>query len=122
MKKILLTGAAGFIGSNTASALLRRGDVVIGVDNLNDYYDVSLKQGRLDQLLGREGFRFVQMDLRRRFLSSRTAPDVLDQLRRLADLGIDRSRLTTVSYGEERPVAYGSGESNWSQNRRVELK
>ena len=40
----------------------------------------------------------------------------------LVDLGIDSSRLTTISYGEERPVAYGSGESNWSQNRRVELK
>ena len=39
MKKILLTGAAGFIGSNVATALLRRGDLVVGVDNLNDYYD-----------------------------------------------------------------------------------
>lgn len=50
MKKILLTGAAGFIGSNTASALLDRGDVVVGVDNLNDYYDPARKQANLDEV------------------------------------------------------------------------
>jgi UDP-glucuronate 4-epimerase len=49
MKKILLTGAAGFIGSNTASALLRRGDTVVGVDNLNDYYDPARKHANLDE-------------------------------------------------------------------------
>ena len=50
MKKILLTGAAGFIGSNTASALLRRGDVVIGIDNLNDYYDPARKLANLEEV------------------------------------------------------------------------
>ena len=50
MKKILLTGAAGFIGSNTASALLRRGDTVVGVDNLNDYYDPSRKHANLEEV------------------------------------------------------------------------
>ena len=50
MKKILLTGAAGFIGSNTATALLRRGDTVVGVDNLNDYYDPARKQANLDEV------------------------------------------------------------------------
>jgi UDP-glucuronate 4-epimerase len=50
MKKILLTGAAGFIGSNTASALLARGDVVIGVDNLNDYYDPARKHANLEEV------------------------------------------------------------------------
>ena len=50
MKKILLTGAAGFIGSNTASALLARGDVVIGVDNLNDYYDPARKHSNLEEV------------------------------------------------------------------------
>ena len=50
MKKILLTGAAGFIGSNTATALLRRGDEVVGVDNLNDYYDPARKQANLDEV------------------------------------------------------------------------
>jgi UDP-glucuronate 4-epimerase len=50
MKTILLTGAAGFIGSNTASALLDRGDVVIGVDNLNDYYDPARKHANLEEV------------------------------------------------------------------------
>ncbi len=50
MKKILLTGAAGFIGSNTASALLRRGDTVVGVDNLNDYYDPGRKHANLEEV------------------------------------------------------------------------
>jgi UDP-glucuronate 4-epimerase len=50
MKKILLTGAAGFIGSNTATALLERGDVVVGVDNLNDYYDPARKRANLDEV------------------------------------------------------------------------
>ena len=50
MKKILLTGAAGFIGSNTATALLRRGDVVVGVDNLNDYYDPARKQANVEEV------------------------------------------------------------------------
>ncbi len=50
MKKILLTGAAGFIGSNTANALLSRGDVVVGVDNLNDYYDPARKHANLEEV------------------------------------------------------------------------
>jgi UDP-glucuronate 4-epimerase len=58
--KILITGAAGFIGAALAHRLLDRGDEVLGYDNLNDYYDVRLKQARLDRLLGRDGFRFVK--------------------------------------------------------------
>jgi len=61
--RILVTGAAGFIGYHTAEALLRRGDEVIALDNLNDYYDVGLKQARLDRLEGREGFSFHKLDL-----------------------------------------------------------
>jgi UDP-glucuronate 4-epimerase len=61
--KILLTGAAGFIGFHTARKLLARGDEVVGLDNLNDYYDPNLKRARL-AILGREAkFRFVKMDL-----------------------------------------------------------
>lgn len=60
---ILLTGAAGFIGFHVAQALLARGDEVIGLDNLNDYYDPALKRARLEQLRGRNGFRFFEVDI-----------------------------------------------------------
>lgn len=60
---VLLTGAGGFIGLHAALALLRRGERVIGVDNLNDYYDVRLKQARLGQLRGRPGFSFEKLDI-----------------------------------------------------------
>ncbi|HRF53749.1 MAG TPA: NAD-dependent epimerase, partial [Aquimonas sp.] len=61
--RVLITGAAGFIGSTLAHRLLDRGDVVLGYDNLNDYYDVRLKQARLARLTRREGFHFVQASL-----------------------------------------------------------
>lgn len=59
----MVTGAAGFIGSNVVAQLLARGDEVIGIDNLNDAYDVRLKHWRLERLKDRKGFRFEQMDL-----------------------------------------------------------
>ena len=61
--KILVTGAAGFIGFHTAAKLLGRGDSVVGLDNLNDYYDVRLKQARLALLEKKPAFRFVKLDL-----------------------------------------------------------
>jgi UDP-glucuronate 4-epimerase len=60
---ILLTGAAGFIGYHVARALLARGERVVGVDNLNDYYDVRLKQARLRRLADLPGFQFQQADI-----------------------------------------------------------
>jgi len=60
---IIVTGAAGFIGSHVAHALLDRGDAVVGVDNLNDYYDVNLKHARLDRLRARPGFTFRHADI-----------------------------------------------------------
>jgi UDP-glucuronate 4-epimerase len=60
---IVVTGAAGFIGMHAAEALLERGDEVIGVDCLNEYYDVRLKEARLERLLAHDGFRFVQADV-----------------------------------------------------------
>ena len=61
---VLVTGVAGFIGSSTARALLERGDEVVGIDNLNDYYDPRLKQARLTKLQQQFGnrFRFSQVD------------------------------------------------------------
>jgi UDP-glucuronate 4-epimerase len=61
--KVLVTGAAGFIGTATALRLLDRGDEVVGIDNLNDYYDVGLKATRLARLDGRANFRFIRMDI-----------------------------------------------------------
>jgi len=61
--QVLLTGSAGFIGYHVAEALLARGDTVIGVDNLNSYYDVKLKHDRLAQLQARPGFSFVAADI-----------------------------------------------------------
>src|SRR6202030_4473820 len=61
--KILVTGAAGFIGFFVSQALLARGDEVVGLDNLNDYYDPRLKIARLDILLQHKNFRFVKLEL-----------------------------------------------------------
>ncbi|HEY5102789.1 MAG TPA: NAD-dependent epimerase [Steroidobacteraceae bacterium] len=61
--KILVTGAAGFIGLHTARRLLARGDEVVGLDNLNEYYDVTLKLARLALLQKEPGFRFAKLDL-----------------------------------------------------------
>lgn len=60
---ILVTGAAGFIGSHVAKALLARGDTVLGVDNINDYYDVALKEARLAQLTADKAFGFRKLDI-----------------------------------------------------------
>lgn len=61
--KLLVTGAAGFIGHALAEALCERGDQVVGIDNLNDYYDVGLKQARLQRLEGQDNFRFQRLDI-----------------------------------------------------------
>jgi UDP-glucuronate 4-epimerase len=61
--RVLVTGAAGFIGSTLAHRLLDRNDQVVGIDNLNDYYDVRLKQARLDRLRARPGFSFQKLDI-----------------------------------------------------------
>src|SRR5262245_17030940 len=63
MASVLVTGAAGFIGYHLSQRLLARGDTVVGLDSLNDYYDVRLKQARLARLQARPGFQFVHADL-----------------------------------------------------------
>jgi UDP-glucuronate 4-epimerase len=63
---VLVTGAAGFIGFHTSVALLARGEAVIGVDNLNPYYAVSLKEARLAELGRRPGFTFHRLELAER--------------------------------------------------------
>jgi len=60
---LLITGCAGFIGARTSQLALEAGHEVVGLDNLNDYYDPRIKRHRLDQLLANEGFRFLEMDI-----------------------------------------------------------
>ncbi|MBT5031734.1 MAG: NAD-dependent epimerase [Proteobacteria bacterium] len=66
MKKILVTGAVGFIGSTLSHRLLDRGDSVVGLDDLNDYYDPRLKEARLKRLQDKAGFEFVKEDIANR--------------------------------------------------------
>ena len=63
MRKILVTGAAGFIGFHLSQRFLDAGDTVVGIDNLNDYYDVNLKKSRLARLENHRRFRFIRMDI-----------------------------------------------------------
>jgi len=98
--KVLVTGAAGFIGSTLAHRLLDRGDRVLGYDNLNPYYEVSLKQARLDRLTAREGFSFVQASLEdRAAMESAFADFVPDRVVNLA-------AQAGVRYSLENPRAY----------------
>ena len=62
--KILVTGVAGFIGMHSAKKLLDDGHEIIGIDNLNDYYDVSLKEDRLKALESYKNFRFLKLDIK----------------------------------------------------------
>lgn len=100
--KVLVTGAAGFIGFFTAQRLLARGDEVVGLDNLNEYYDVSLKRARLRQLQSQPGFRFVQLDLADR--SAMAALFAGEGFRRVIHLGAQAG----VRYSLTDPYSYAS--------------
>src|SRR5215207_5624586 len=100
--QILVTGAAGFIGSATARVLLERGDEVVGIDNLNDYYDPALKRARLERLASRfdNRFRFAQIDF--------ADADALNELARGADFDriVHLGAQAGVRYSIENPAAY----------------
>ena len=98
--KILLTGAAGFIGMTTTLRLLARGDDVVGLDNLNDYYSVQLKQDRLARLTGHERFRFVKMDV-----ADRAGMEKLFAAERF-DRVIHLAAQAGVRYSLQNPQAY----------------
>lgn len=99
-EKILVTGAAGFIGFHLATRLLDRGDTIVGLDNLNDYYDVRLKHARLAQLTGRDGFEFCQMDLSDRVAMAQLFRD--HQFDKVVNLAAQAG----VRYSLQNPHAY----------------
>ncbi len=100
MAKILVTGAAGFIGAALAEKLLRRGDTVVGVDNFNAYYDVGLKQSRAERLTGFDSFRLERLDL--------ADADALAGLFRREEFGrvVHMAAQAGVRYSLENPAAY----------------
>ncbi len=97
--RVLVTGVAGFIGFHVASALLARGDEVVGVDNLNAYYDVGLKEARLDQLSNQEKFSFYKFNIAHK-----------ESMQSLVPLGITHivhlAAQAGVRYSLENPYAY----------------
>ena len=100
MTRILVTGAAGFIGYHVVERLLARGDEVVGVDSLTPYYDVRLKEARLARLRAKAGFRFVQGDLAERpFVAALFA-------RERPDLVVHLAAQAGVRYSIDAPDAY----------------
>lgn len=98
--KILVTGTAGFIGAQLAHRLLERGDEVIGVDSVNDYYDVSLKEARLARLTGHASFTEVRQDI-----ADRSAmPEIFEKYR--PERVVHLAAQAGVRYSLENPNAY----------------
>ncbi len=100
MTTILVTGAAGFIGSTLSKRLLARGDEVIGLDNLNDYYDVNLKKARLAQIENHSNFEFAQLNL-----EDRTAVADLFKNKKI-DKVVNLAAQAGVRYSIENPLSY----------------
>ncbi|CAI1951434.1 dTDP-glucose 4,6-dehydratase 2 [Serratia quinivorans] len=98
--KFLVTGAAGFIGYHTAERLLAAGHQVVGIDNLNDYYDVGLKMARLDLLADKPAFRFIKLDLADREGMAQLFAE--HQFQRVIHLGAQAG----VRYSLDNPLAY----------------
>lgn len=109
MRKILVTGVAGFIGFHLAKKLIAQGDYVIGLDNMNDYYDVNLKQARLDQLLKHENaFEFHKLDLADnqsiQELFETTKPEIVVNL--AAQAGVRYSLKNPHAYAQSNVVGF----------------
>ena len=98
--KVMITGVAGFIGSHLAVRLLARGDSVYGVDNLNDYYDVTLKEARLKRLSGHKNFTFDKLDI-----ADRAGMEKLFK-REKFDAVMNLAAQAGVRYSIENPHAY----------------
>ena len=99
--RVLVTGGAGFIGYHLSEALLARGDEVVGLDNLNDYYSVALKEARLERLRRHERFRFAKVELADRGAMERLFAEGA------FDCVVNLAAQAGVRYSIENPRAYG---------------
>ena len=108
---VLVTGAAGFIGSHVAEALLARGEKVVGIDSMNTYYDVKLKEARLARLTGKPGFSFRKLNI--------AAPELAQELSAFPDIDriVHLAAQAGVRYSIEHPFEYA--ESNLIGHLRV---
>src|SRR4030042_3657765 len=110
MIKIILTGCAGFIGQKTAEFLLDKGFEVIGIDNMNDYYDVRIKEWRLNQLKNKTNFTFYNLDI-----------ENLNEIDKILsnyeiDAIINLAARAGVRYSMENPYVYMTTNSNGTLN------
>ena len=105
MAKILVTGVAGFIGSKLTYELVKRGDEVFGVDNINDYYDVRLKQSRLSEILGVEENRFPNLHFIRLSIEDKSALDALFEAQHF-DVVVNLAAQAGVRYSITNPYSY----------------
>lgn len=138
---ILVTGAAGFIGMHVCLRLLERGETVLGLDNLNDYYDVRLKQARLARLEGHPGFSFIRLDIADNdALANLFAQETIDHVVHLAaQAGVRYSITDPHAYGhanltgflnileacrrnEVRHLVYASSSSVYGGNRKMPFR
>ena len=137
---ILVTGAAGFVGHHVAKALLARGERVVGIDNLNTYYDVGLKRARLDLLADDSGFQFHPMDISYRdavFGLTDANPDITGVVHLAAQAGVRYSLVDPYAYVQSnvmghlviqeaarrlkqlRHLVYASSSSVYGANRKL---
>lgn len=107
-KTILVTGAAGFIGYHLCQSLLASGKIVVGIDNLNDYYDVKLKRARLEQLVSKSNFQFFQLDIANRLETANFfsiyKPNIVVNL--AAQAGVRYSLVNPNAYVESNLVGF----------------
>ena len=110
VETVLLTGAAGFIGWETGKRLLEQGKRVVGVDNLNDYYDVKLKEYRLKDLQARDGFSFFRADIE----DLEALADIFRENR--IDAVVNLAARAGVRYSIENPFVYMSTNAQGTLN------
>jgi len=116
MKKVLVTGAAGFIASRVTESLLAQGVEVVGIDNVNDYYDVRLKDYRLKLLEGKKGFQFHKLDIENR----EALKDLFDKHQ--FDVVFNLAARAGVRYSMENPHVYMTTNAMGSLNLLEEMR